>query len=133
MSEPPADDLADLAYDAVAVARRWAAASDSTATRAERRASERLAHLVRDRAGVEFALHFIDRVIRPEDPAVAARELTRLVREREVPGFLGPVDRALLSGEALTAPRLPQVVVPLASRRVRQLVGHSFRTRTAVP
>src|ERR1700710_978650 len=124
MSDPLADDLAGLADEAIALARRWAAASDSTATRAERRASERLAHLVRDRAGVEFALHFIDRVVRPEDPAVAARELARLVYERDLPGFLGPIDRALLSGGALSAPRIPQVVVPLASRRVRQLVGH---------
>src|SRR5690606_2461257 len=39
-------------------------------------------------------------------------------------GFLGPIDRTLLGEGALAAPLAPRLVVPLARRRLRQIVGH---------
>src|SRR4051794_18186687 len=74
----PADEPAVLVDDAVALARRWAAAPDRAASRTERRAADRLADLLQGRSGVEFAMRFVDRVVRPEDRTVAARELIRL-------------------------------------------------------
>lgn len=106
---------------AVARAERWSAASaggHDTATR-------RLASLVHDPDGVEFALRFVDRVARPDDDAVAARELARLAgRGATLPGFANLVDRTMLRAGAVLAPKAPRLVVPLARRRLRTLVGH---------
>lgn len=104
---------------AVALARRWADARGSDP------GSARLAALVADADGLDLAVRFVDRVIRPEDRAVAAHELAALRRH---PGTrtaaLGPVDGALLALGALAAPLVPDVVVPLARARLRALVGH---------
>ncbi len=116
----PVDDLVD---DAVALARRWDAATRTGATRAEQRSSGRLAALVSDPAGLELAVGFVDRVARPEDRGVAARELGRLV-PADAGSFLGPVDRRLLAAGARVAPLVPAVAVPAARVRLRQLVGH---------
>ncbi|MEE6273630.1 proline dehydrogenase family protein [Georgenia sp. MJ206] len=112
----------DLVEDAVALARRWVAAAHG-GTRAERVAGERLAALVADPAGLDLAVRFVDRVARPEDDRVAARELASLTASA-ASGFLSRGDRALLAAGARVAPLAPGVVVPLARRRLRQLVGH---------
>jgi len=104
---------------AAALARRWAAATGTD------RASARLAALVADPAGLELAVRFVDRVVRPEDRHVAARELAALRgRVGAVAGALGPADRALLRLGTLAAPLAPDVVVPAARARLRRLVGH---------
>ena len=106
---------------AVARAARWSAASAGGSDAATRR----LASLVHDPDGVEFALRFVDRVARPDDDHVAARELARLAgRGATLPGFANVVDRTMLRAGAVLAPRAPRVVVPLARRRLKQLVGH---------
>src|SRR5665647_1644531 len=58
---------------AAALGRRWAAARAEDAG-----PTARLAALVADPEGLELAVRFVDRVMRPEDPAVAARELAAL-------------------------------------------------------
>lgn len=112
-------DPSDVIDTAVALARRWAAA------RADDPGSARLAALVADPDGLDLAVRFVDRVIRPEDPRVAASELARLSRH---PGAataaVGGVDRLLLRAGALAAPLAPALVVPLARARLRALVGH---------
>jgi RHH-type transcriptional regulator, proline utilization regulon repressor / proline dehydrogenase / delta 1-pyrroline-5-carboxylate dehydrogenase len=71
---------------AVARANRWSAASAGGSDAATRR----LASLVHDPDGVEFALRFVDRVARPDDDRVAARELARLAgRGATLPGSSG--------------------------------------------
>ena len=50
-------------------------ATASGETGKERRTTRRLAALVADPAGLELAVRFVDRVARPEDQRVAAREL----------------------------------------------------------
>lgn len=114
------DSTVDTAADtAAALARRWAAATGSDA------ASTRLGALVADPDGLELAVRFIDRVVRPEDDRVAARELAGLrSRVAAVGGALGPVDRLLLAVGALAAPAAPGLVVPAARARLHQLVGH---------
>ena len=77
-----------------------------------------------DPGGLDLAIRFVDRVARPEDDLVAARELSRLRgTDRPALTFLGPLDRALLQAGAMCAPLLPGVVVPAARARLRQLVG----------
>ncbi len=111
------DDLVDRA---VARADRWGAAGDTASG-----PSAQLAALMHDPAGVDFTLRFVDRVARPADDHVAARELARLAgRGAPLPGFVRGLDRTLLRAGAVLAPRLPRIVVPLARRRLRRLVGH---------
>lgn len=116
---------ADAVVDAaVATARRWLAAAGEV-SRAEQRTADQLGTLLADDDGLDFATAFVDRVMRAESDRVAARALRRLVAlpDQDV-AFLGRVDRLLLGAGALVAAVLPGVVVPLARRRLRQLVGH---------
>ncbi len=109
---------------AIATARRWLAAAGDV-TRTERRTAEQLGVLLADEGGLDFATGFVDRVMRAESDAVAATALRRLVRASDDGAvFLGRIDRALLGAGARLAPVLPGIVVPLARRRLRQLVGH---------
>ena len=113
-----------LADETVERVGRWLEASDTAVSRRHRSASRRLARVVRDRPGTAFAMRFVDRVIRPEDPAVAAAQLASLVGEAELPSFLSPLDRLLVRLGARIGPRLPRLVMPIARRRMRALVGH---------
>jgi RHH-type proline utilization regulon transcriptional repressor/proline dehydrogenase/delta 1-pyrroline-5-carboxylate dehydrogenase len=65
---------------------------------------------------------FCDRVLRPESVQVAARQLRRITRAGN-PGFLGFTDRVLVRAGAATSAVLPGLVLPLARRRLRALVG----------
>ncbi|MBO9555375.1 bifunctional proline dehydrogenase/L-glutamate gamma-semialdehyde dehydrogenase [Cellulomonas sp.] len=119
-----ADD-AQVVEEAVRLAEGWLEATTSGETAAERRTTGRLAALVADPAGLELAVRFVDRVARPRDVRVAARELTALgATAHAAAGFLGPLDRALLGVGTRVAPLLPAAVVPAARFRLRQLVGH---------
>ena len=111
-----------LVERAVIRADQWArAGSAGTATGP----SAQLAALVHDPAGIDFTLRFVDRVARPADDDVAARELARLAGRRSpLPAFVGRRDAALLRAGALAGTRLPRVVVPLARRRLKAMVGH---------
>ena len=112
-----------LADEAVERVGRWLEAAGGGAARPDRTPS-RLAGVVTDTAATVFAMRFVDRVIRPEDPAVAAGQLATLVAEAQLPGFLSPLDRLLLRVGARLGPRLPRLVMPIAQRRMRALVGH---------
>jgi RHH-type transcriptional regulator, proline utilization regulon repressor / proline dehydrogenase / delta 1-pyrroline-5-carboxylate dehydrogenase len=116
-------DLLDLVDEAVALAERWMAATERDQTRAERAASARLAALLRDPRGLDLAVRFVDRVARPEDVHVAARELAQ-ISAGDAAGFLSPVDRLLLTAGSRLARLAPRLVVPVARHRLRQLVGH---------
>lgn len=116
------DDVAGLVDPAVELAQRWMAPTARDESDRERAASRRLAALVADREGLDLAVRFVDRVARPEDPEVAARALARL--PTGAARFLGLGDRLLLRAGSRLAPLAPRVVVPLARRRLRQLVGH---------
>jgi RHH-type proline utilization regulon transcriptional repressor/proline dehydrogenase/delta 1-pyrroline-5-carboxylate dehydrogenase len=106
---------------AAALARRWATAT-GPGDRHDA-AGARLAALVADPAGLDLAVRFVDRVVRPEDPRVAARELAAL-RAADAGDALSRVDRLLLGLGTLAAPVAPAVVVPAARARLRALVGH---------
>nr|WP_098470252.1 bifunctional proline dehydrogenase/L-glutamate gamma-semialdehyde dehydrogenase [Serinibacter salmoneus] len=112
-----------LVEPALALAQQWSNAASAGASKAENAASDTLAQLVADPAGLDLAVAFVDRVARPEDPAVAARELAHLPAEAAA-AFLTPSDRALFAVGQKVAPLAPEVVVPAARMRLRQLVGH---------
>ncbi len=110
--------------EAVELVGQWLERAATTATGEERRIGSRLDQVIQDPAGVAFAMRFVDRVVRPEDDESAAQQLRTLVRRRGIPGFLSSPDKVLLGVGARLATHLPEVVVPLAQRRMRQLVGH---------
>jgi RHH-type proline utilization regulon transcriptional repressor/proline dehydrogenase/delta 1-pyrroline-5-carboxylate dehydrogenase len=84
--------------------------------------AERLAGLLKDPRGLEFTLGFVDRVIRPEDPRVAARNLERL--SRRVPQFLPWYLRIAVVAGGGFGVLLPWVVIPIARWVFRHLVRH---------
>lgn len=117
---PAADDAhAELADQAIALVRRWlqeASAIKTTGSAAQ------LAGVLRDPKGLAFAVGFVDGVVRPEDVRVSARALATLAPD--VPSFLpAPLRGAVRLGGKL-APVMPGVVVPIARRVLRGMVGH---------
>lgn len=113
--------MAEVIDDAVDLALAWQKQASGYETRKERATSGQLAALLADEEGLALAVRFVDEVARAEDVHVAAKVLTTLRGKAE---FLGPVDRLLLGTGARLAPVIPWIVVPLARRRMRHLVGH---------
>jgi len=112
----PADAHADAV---VALVRRWVAqAADLPVDPA----AAQLAALLREPEGLTFAVGFVDGVVRPEDRRVAAHRLRDLAASP--PRFLPPYLRGALRLGGALAPVLPDVVVPVARRVLRHLVGH---------
>ena len=84
--------------------------------------AKRLAGLLQDPAGLEFAVGFVDGVVRPEDARVAGRNLARLATRP--PRFLSwPLRTAIRLG-GIAARLVPGIVVPIASRVLRGMVAH---------
>ena len=123
-SDGPRTDPESLAEDAVAVVARWLTEAHADEQPAEARLAERMQGIIEDPSGVGFTMRFLDRVARHRDDALAAEQLAALVDDGDLPEFLGRVDRLLLRAGARLAPVLPSMVMPLARRRLRQLVGH---------
>lgn len=112
-------DPATHADEVVALVRRWlAVAADQPVDPAARN----LAALLREPDGLAFAVGFVDGVVRPEDDRVAARRLQELAAHP--PAFLPPPLRAALRLGGRLAPALPGLVVPVARRVLRHMVGH---------
>ncbi len=120
---PSGADVTALVDAAVALAEEWIDATERGQTDAERATSGQLAALVGDAAGLDLAVRFVDQVARPEDPKVAARALAT-ISAADAAGFLSTTDRLLLRTGSTVARLAPGIVVPLARRRLRQLVGH---------
>lgn len=92
------------------------------------KSTKQLADMVHDPNGVEFTFAFVDRVARPEDNKVAAREFAKIAspfsKEAETPGFMGFLDTFLVSAGSIAAPLLPNIVMPIARTYLRQTVAH---------
>ncbi|MDX6233695.1 MAG: RHH-type transcriptional regulator, proline utilization regulon repressor / proline dehydrogenase [Nocardioidaceae bacterium] len=110
-----------LAERSVELVRTWIDPERASARRAEPSA-ERLAKLLKDPHGLEFTIGFVDRVVRPEDHRVAARNLRALALH--TPSFLPATQRMLLKLGAVTAVLFPKLVVSIARRTLRRMVGH---------
>ena len=116
---PESDDVEAIVESAVRQARTWLAASANE----KDQATEQLADLLRDTDGVKFTMDFVDRVMRPEDDKVAAHALKK-INENFDPAFLGKINASLIGLGGFFGPILPNLVMPLARMRMRQMVGH---------
>jgi RHH-type transcriptional regulator, proline utilization regulon repressor / proline dehydrogenase / delta 1-pyrroline-5-carboxylate dehydrogenase len=116
---PALDKKSELAEAAIAQVNEWLKAADQTKSSA---AATRLAGLLRDPIGLEFAVGFVDGVVRPEDRRVAARNLSAL--KAKIPKFLPAVLRGLIGLGGTFAPLLPWLIVPIARRVLRSMVSH---------
>ncbi|AXT84813.1 1-pyrroline-5-carboxylate dehydrogenase [Aeromicrobium sp. A1-2] len=110
-----------LAERSVELVRRWIAPT-RTQGRHTDAAAARLAMLLKDPQGLEFTIGFVDRVVRPDDHRVAARNLRTLALH--TPSFLPLSQRLLLKLGAVVAVVLPGTVVAIARRTLRRMVGH---------
>jgi RHH-type proline utilization regulon transcriptional repressor/proline dehydrogenase/delta 1-pyrroline-5-carboxylate dehydrogenase len=95
---------------------------DAAATKPVHASAVLLADVLEDPRGLEFTVGFIDRVIRPEDPAVAARALRELAAD--IPAFLPRHQKAALRAGAALAGTAPGLVIPIARRVLREMVSH---------
>ena len=115
----PALPSIELAEASVELVRTWVLRSQKLKIN---KPSKRLAGLLQDAAGLEFAVGFIDGVIRPEDLRVAANNLFQL--RRIVPKFLPFHLRLLISLGANFGVVSPWPVIPIARKALRNLVSH---------
>ncbi|UFU14212.1 bifunctional proline dehydrogenase/L-glutamate gamma-semialdehyde dehydrogenase [Curtobacterium sp. C1] len=115
----PSARLQDCTDDAVALVRRWTAAS---AGRKPDAGAARLAQVLRDEQGLAFTRGFLDRVVRPEDPRVAARTLEQV--SQDVPEDLAWYLRGAVTLGGGFATMAPWAVVPTARRILRRVAGH---------
>lgn len=118
-STPTSALPATIADDAVALAHDWAkrgAANGTTGSAAL------LAQVLKDQNGLDFTIGFVDRVIRPEDLSVAARNLK--VLSQSTPAFLPWYMRAAVKVGGVFAPILPWPVVPIARGVLRAMLAH---------
>uniref|UniRef100_A0A942SXC2 Bifunctional proline dehydrogenase/L-glutamate gamma-semialdehyde dehydrogenase n=1 Tax=Neobacillus citreus TaxID=2833578 RepID=A0A942SXC2_9BACI len=115
----PSARIQDCTDDAIALVRRWLQAS--AGVKPDPRAA-RLTELLRDDQGHDFARAFIDRVVRPEDPRVAARTLEQV--SQDVPELLAWYLRGAVTLGGGFATMAPWAVVPTARRILRRMTGH---------
>ena len=115
----PVPASAELADAAIELVQKWVAESSEIKVSA---ASKRLSGLLQDANGLEFAVGFVDGVIRPEDKSVAAKNFYQL--RKIVPKFLPLGLRVLIKLGASFALLFPFVVIPLARKALRGMVSH---------
>ncbi|MBB5844841.1 RHH-type proline utilization regulon transcriptional repressor/proline dehydrogenase/delta 1-pyrroline-5-carboxylate dehydrogenase [Conyzicola lurida] len=115
----PEPSAAELVDETVATVRRWLAESADVATDAS---AARLAGVLKDPRGLDFTIGFVDKVVRPEDLKVAARSLEQL--SHQIPKFLPWYLRAAIALGGGFATLFPWIIVPIARRVLRNMVGH---------
>ncbi|MFB9307841.1 RHH-type proline utilization regulon transcriptional repressor/proline dehydrogenase/delta 1-pyrroline-5-carboxylate dehydrogenase [Agromyces hippuratus] len=103
----------------VALVRRWLAESSEHPADP---AAERLAGVLKDPRGLDFTVGFVDGVMRPEDLGVAGRNLEQVAKL--TPKFLPWYLKAAIRVGGVVAPVLPWIVIPIARRVLRAMVGH---------
>ncbi|WKD61288.1 Bifunctional protein PutA [Corynebacterium ciconiae DSM 44920] len=127
------DDLDQITDRAIARAQRWMRETETASvSKREAKNTALLSEMVRSEGGIDFTMGFVDRVARPEDNAVSARELNRLASPLDsqrraktaIPDFMGVVNKSLITAGSLLAPAMPQVAMPIARTKLRQMVGH---------
>ena len=110
------DEIANSVVDQV---QQWVLSSSQLKSSP---AAKRLSGLLQDPTGLEFAVGFVDGVIRPEDLNVAAKNLYQL--RKLTPKFLPLPLRMLLGLGANLAPLFPWLVIPIARKVLRAFVSH---------
>jgi len=110
-----------LAERSVELVRTWTEAKRPRGRRTDA-AATRLATLLKDPQGLQFTIGFVDRVVRPDDHRVAARNLRQLAAD--LPAFLPITQKLLLKLGAVVSVVFPGLVVTVARRVLRRMVGH---------
>lgn len=110
------DELAGAVVEQV---QQWVLSSSQLRSSAS---AKRLSGLLQDPNGLDFAVGFVDGVIRPEDKKIAAKNLFLL--RKITPKFLPLPLRMLLSLGANLAPLFPWIVIPIARKVLRSFVSH---------
>ncbi|UKA59212.1 bifunctional proline dehydrogenase/L-glutamate gamma-semialdehyde dehydrogenase [Arthrobacter sp. FW306-2-2C-D06B] len=118
-STPESGHLQELAHEAIQLVRHWLTEASKVPVDVS---AQRLAGVLKDPNGLDFTVGFVDGVIRPEDLTVAGRNLAKLAPK--VPAFLPWYMRAAVRTGGVMAPVLPQVVIPIARKVLRDMVGH---------
>ncbi|NUU06829.1 proline dehydrogenase family protein [Leifsonia sp. C5G2] len=116
---------AQIAHEAVELVQRWLAQSsqnDDGGAPKEDPAARRLAGVLSDSDGLDFAVGFVDGVARPQDLFVAGYNLQRL--SRRIPRFLPWYQRFAVWLGGVFGPVLPWLVIPIARLVLRRMVGH---------
>jgi RHH-type proline utilization regulon transcriptional repressor/proline dehydrogenase/delta 1-pyrroline-5-carboxylate dehydrogenase len=124
MTNPPTPALThepvkDLGPEAVALVQKWLAHSTTIPTDV---AAGRLAGVLKDPNGLDFTVGFVDGVMRPDDLMVAGYNLQRVAKK--APAFLPWYMRGAIRLGGVMGPVLPWVVIPVARRVLRDMVGH---------
>lgn len=115
----PVLEAAALAEETTGLVRHWLTEAAKVPVDAS---AQQLAGVLKDPNGLDFTVGFVDGVVRPEDLEVAARNLAALAPK--VPAFLPWYMRSAVRLGGTMAPVLPQVVIPVARRVLREMVGH---------
>ncbi|MEV4900180.1 bifunctional proline dehydrogenase/L-glutamate gamma-semialdehyde dehydrogenase [Citricoccus sp. NPDC055426] len=116
---PDPDELRTLAPAAVEQVKAWL---HEARKHPSNFSAQQLAGVLKDPAGLDFTVGFVDRVIRPEDHRIAAEALADLAPQ--TPGFLPWYMRSAMGVGGRLAPLLAPVAVPAARRVLRELVSH---------
>ncbi|RUR01908.1 proline dehydrogenase family protein [Labedella endophytica] len=117
--EARGEDLAALATEAAILAERWVAESADAPVDPS---AQRLAGVLKDPNGLAFTVGFVDGVMRPESLFVAGYNLQKVAKL--TPGFLPWYLKAAIACGGFFAPIVPGVVIPIARRVLRGMVGH---------
>lgn len=115
-STGPNSPIADASIDLV---RKWLTEAEGYPVDSS---AAQLAGVLKDPNGLAFTVGFVDGVVRPEDLHVAAKNLQKLAPK--VPSFLPWYMKAAVRLGGLIAPVLPWVVIPVARKVLRSMVGH---------
>ena len=118
-SIPTLSGREELIEATVEQVQAWIAESSNLKSSA---ASRRLSGLLQDPNGLDFAVGFVDGVIRPEDKKVAAKNLYQL--KRLIPKFLPAPLRALIRLGANLAPAFSWIVIPISRAVLKSMVSH---------
>ncbi|MEU4420580.1 bifunctional proline dehydrogenase/L-glutamate gamma-semialdehyde dehydrogenase [Actinoplanes sp. NPDC024001] len=111
--------MSEIAEETIALVRRWLREAADVPVGGS---AAQLAGVLRDPKGLAFTVGFVDGVVRPEDPRVSARALNTLAGD--IPAFLPLHLRTAVKLGGRLAPLMPGVVVPIARRALRHMVGH---------
>ena len=116
---PDAGHFQEIGNEATALVRHWLTEASKIPVDIS---AQRLAGVLKDPNGLDFTVGFVDGVIRPEDLSVAGRNLAKLAPK--VPAFLPWYMRAAVRAGGIMAPVVPQLVIPIARKVLRDMVGH---------
>jgi len=115
----PVTEGIPTADETVALVRRWLKSSAGVKPDPS---AQRLAGVLKDPRGLEFTLGFVDKVVRPEDIRVAAKNLELLAKK--IPQFLPWYLRAAIAVGGGFARILPWPIIPISRGVLRRMVAH---------